>query len=176
MKKIFFAIIALSFLFVCFGLMIGIPEAKAQANVDLQAQLNKAAEMKAQDTLKMKEWVIYLTPKVAHKGVASETDVLTFTKGTVNSKYLSSLGYLTSNYTLVIEHDGTASWETMQTDKEEQNIAHLTGGLKNGVMKGVMVIRPKKGGETIYYYSTIEPSVETMTITQTPVEPAKKKR
>jgi hypothetical protein len=166
MKKTHLVMLILIFTFASIGLTTAISKTYAQGNVDLQAQLQKAAEVRGHDALRSKEWITYLTPKTGQRGVAAESDALTFSQGQVTSRFLSSLGYLTSNFTLTIDNDGTISWETMQTDQKEENLAFITGGLKNGVMKGVVVLQPKKGAKTTYFYSTLMPSASAVVETQ----------
>ena len=122
----------------------------------------KAAKESAVAALKSKEWAIYLTPEEGQKGVSSDTDILTFTDGTILSKNLSTKGYLASNFGLTIQNDGTAVWETMQVDETQKDLAFLRGELlTNGIMQGTLFLKPQKGQKVTYYFSTTAPVVNT---------------
>lgn len=137
----------------CFGV---VTSSSAAVNPDAI----KAAKQAAVATLKSQEWIIYMTPEEGQKGVANETDVLTFTGGTVLSKNLSTQGYPASNFGLTIQEDGTAVWETMQSD-ESQNLAFLRGELLANGMRGTVFLKPQKGAKVTYYFLTTAPAVKT---------------
>jgi len=136
--------------------------------------LLKGLELKARQTLKSQEWTIYLVPlEVSKKEKPTmETDILTFTDMKVKSQNLSAKGYGESNYSLHMQEDGTAVWETMQVN-ENEDLVFLRGDLKGNQMTGVISMQPKKGARRDYSFSTAMP---TITIPATTEEKPKAKR
>lgn len=130
-----------------------------ETSIDLKEELRKAAEREARETLKMKEWEIYLTPQEAPKRVKNETNVLTFSDGKVASKNLSDKGYNTSNFSLTIQDDGLAVWETMQADVD-RNLAFWRGELRENVMRGTLFLSPQKGDKITYSFTTVKPEIK----------------
>jgi hypothetical protein len=128
---------------------------------DAKAAIRRAIELKSRQALKSQEWVIYVTPAemVTGKKKAAptvETDVLTFTDATLKSQNLCAQGYGESNFALSIGDDGTAVFETMQVNQNE-DLAFLRGELQNNVIKGSMGMHPKKGAKRSFNFSTVKP-------------------
>ena len=141
--------------------------AAAQA-VSPQVSKIKELEAAARAMLKGREWVVTLSP-------SNEKDTFTFTDMTVKSQNLSAKGYNESNYGLTIQPDGSATWETMQTNKDK-DIVFLRGDLKGSVMTGIVSTQPKKAARAIYSFTTAvaQPKVETTYAVEQPVKKAKK--
>lgn len=143
----------LVFLFV-FGLVLaGNLYAGIGDPVDQRAAM-EAAKAKAKELLKAREWIVYVTPEGGGPGV--ETDVLTFTDMQVSSQNLSAKGYGASNYDIHFDTDGTTIWETMKTDLNTMNRVFMRGEMSRvGDMRGAFYMRPKKGNQTGYVFSTV---------------------
>jgi hypothetical protein len=136
--------------------------------------LLKGLELKARQTLKSQEWTIYLVPLELSKKEKPtvETDILTFTDMKVKSQNLSAKGYGESNYSLRVQEDGTATWETMQVN-ENEDLVFLRGDLKGNQMTGIISMQPKKGTRRDYSFSTTMPTITPPTATE---EASKAKR
>lgn len=126
-------------------------------------------------TLESKEWAIFLSPTVSQSGrrvKGGEGEVLTFKDGKVSAKGLVLRGYPESNFTLSVQSDGIAVWETMQVN-ENEGIIFLRGELKDTGMKGVISNQPMKGEKSTANFSTNQSEVAA--IPEAAVVPAKKK-
>jgi len=143
MKKVIFVLVVLSFVFLTTGVILAVTPTTQKTVEDIQKNL-------ARNTLASKEWKIYLIPDGSK--TAAETDVLTFTQGTVVSKKLLELGYGESNITLRLE-EGLPVWVTMQTNPGV-GLAFLRGELRGQVMRGTIGIEPKKGKASHYTFTT----------------------
>ena len=77
------------------------------------AVINQLAAQ-AKNRLESQEWQVYVTS--TGKRAATETDVLSFVEGKVESRNLSAQGYKKSNLNVGIQSDGTTIWETMQVN------------------------------------------------------------
>ena len=149
MKKAIWVLTVACFVVGCIGLVLAATPAQQKATADI---MRAQAIEKARALLMSREWTIYLTP--AGSGRVSESDVLTFTEGTVTSKKLLAMGYQESNYTLRFEDEmGIAVWVTMQTNPGV-GLAFLRGEIYGSTFKGVITIAPKKGAKTVYSYTT----------------------
>lgn len=158
---------------VCFSVMLfcasanSVYAAKKEALVspeEILAQQAKEAQSKARESLKRKEWIIYVSPAAGQPG-ATETDVLTFGEdNTVSSKNLSESGFGASNYSVTAESgaSGLVVWETMKT-AANNDVAFLRGELRGGAMMGTIFIKLQKGQNKTYNFSTVKPGEETLT-------------
>lgn len=149
-RKIVTTLVACCFI-TCTLLIACTPESEALT----EKQRKKIGEQ-AQKTLQSKNWALALTLKDAKKGTGQQADVLVFTERTVTSQLLSSLGYSQggSNYALRVQDDGSAIFETMQRQEENQDAAFLKGTLQNGVLTGVLFVRPAKGATSTFYFTS----------------------
>ncbi|MBI5124305.1 MAG: hypothetical protein HZA72_02685 [Candidatus Omnitrophica bacterium] len=143
----------------------------------VSAEAKKATEDKIHAGLKAQEWIIYLVDRDGGKGV--ETDFLTFTDETVNSKNLEAKGYPASNFCLFVNIDGSSSWETMKTNPATKDKVFLRGELRGNVMTGTVFMKPAKGQTSTFIFSTINPvtaqaALETATATTTTTKKGKK--
>lgn len=128
----------------------------AQKRLEAARQRN-LAEQKVKEQLSAKEWTVYRTLE-SGKG-KTESDVLTFTsEGQISSQWLSGKGYAASNFRLTIQDDGSAVWETMQVDVDK-NLAFPRGILRGEGMIGSIFMKPVKGEEINYLYTTVVPSI-----------------
>jgi hypothetical protein len=159
MKKVTLLVVAISFCMVSWA-FAAIGKTKTEDSAALRKQ---QVEQAAREELASKEWIIQVTPKIAKRNEAAETDVLTFTGITVKSRNLSIKGYSESNYALHIEADGTAVWETMQGTKTGDT-ALLRGELKNDILRGSMSMQPQKGDRTVYLFSSGVPTAIPQTV------------
>ena len=160
-------------LVLCFG---GLSLVFAQTTEEAKKALLKGLELKARQTLKSQEWTVYLVPLELSKKEKPtvEIDILTFTDMKVKSNNLSSKGYGESNYSLRVQEDGTAVWETMQVN-ENEDLVFLRGDLKGNQMSGIISMQPKKGTRKDYSFSTTMPTITTSELTEE-AQKAKKRR
>lgn len=136
--------------------------AKKEASIsseEIIAQQAREAQLKAREILKAKEWIIYMTPASGQSGV-TETDALTFNADdAVSSKNLSAQGYGSSNYRVTVEGGGLAAWETMQVNAGN-DLVFLRGELRGEAMNGTIFMKPQKGQNKTYNFSTVKPVEE----------------
>lgn len=97
-------------------------------------------------------WAIKLAQQSAKKPRV-EADILTFSGQGVVSQFLSAKGFGGSQFSLSIQDDGAAVWETVQRSVNE-DIAAWRGELRGGVMSGTLSIRYKTGMAETYSFST----------------------
>lgn len=118
------------------------------------ATLERIKKMKEQVAARRKElegtvWDVAVTAS-GSKGSPAQ-DTFTFAEGMVSSKNLGPMGYTATNFTLKVEEDGTAVWETMQSS-ETDGVAFLIGTIRGDTMSGVMSKRDKKDVATDYSF------------------------
>ncbi|MCM8792844.1 MAG: hypothetical protein NC826_06900 [Candidatus Omnitrophica bacterium] len=162
----------------CIGITLGVilclmQISFAQTQEEAKKAYLKGLELKARQTLTSQEWTVYVVPlEITKKETPKmETDVLSFTDTKVRSQNLSQRGYAESNYSLRIQDDGTAVWETMQVN-ENGDLAFLRGDLKGNEMTGIISMQPQKGSRRDYSFFTTMPQI----IAPTVVEEKPKKR
>lgn len=102
--------------------------------------------------LNNQSWTIKLVQQGAKKPKV-ETDILTFSGHGVVSQFLSAKGFAGSQFSLSIQDDGSAVWETVQKT-ENEDITALRGELRGSAMNGTMSIRYKTGMAETYSFST----------------------
>ena len=137
----------------------------AEKKVKKQAQGTEAVspervkqeeQAKAAQILKGQEWVIYLSAPTGAKG-KSQIDILIFSEGNMfNSKNLLSKGYKETQYTLTVESEGAAVWESFQ-ENQEGGVVFWRGELKGKVIEGVVSMLSKNGMSDDLYFSTLAP-------------------
>lgn len=93
------------------------------------------------------EWTIEIRPQGAAQTSFPQVDRIVFKDGKISSKYLSSKGYSTSNYGLVIQGDGRLSWETMQRNAQGDTVFLRGEANKKGEMFGSLSAQPAQGSE-----------------------------
>ncbi len=81
------------------------------------------------------------------------TDVLTFTDRRMESKKFKDQGFGPSNYTLRIDSQGTASWETMQT--KEGAVVFWRADRRAGKMRGVISVQPARGKNKSFTFISV---------------------
>jgi len=103
--------------------------------------------------------------RMADKGRKREPDKLIFVNNKVYVEKFKAQGYRASNYSLRMEPDGTAVWETMQSREDGDGVLFLKGEWrekkdgKDEKMGGVIIRHPKKGkNEDFAFISTAPPS------------------
>lgn len=139
----------------------------AQLTLAAEKKKGKAAEVKqpslsdaqraalsqeALTQLNNQSWAIKLAQQSAKKPRV-EADILTFSGQGVVSQFLSARGFGGSQFSLSIQDDGAAVWETVQRSVSE-DIAAWRGELRGGVMSGTLSIRYKTGMAETYSFST----------------------
>jgi hypothetical protein len=97
-------------------------------------------------------WTIKLVQQGAKKPQV-ETDILTFSGQGVVSQFLSARGFGGSQFSLSIQDDGSAVWETVQRNAND-DIAAWRGELRGSTMNGTLSIRYKAGMGETYSFST----------------------
>jgi len=178
MSKKVLVVVGLVFLFVYGLVLAGDLHARISEPADPRAAM-EAAKTKAKALLAAKEWTVYVTPEVGGGGV--EMDVLTFTDMQVLSQNLAAKGYPGSNYDIHFDADGTTVWETMKTDLATMNKVFVRGEMSRaGDMRGAFYMRPKKGNQTGFAFSTVMPQaasavgVTETVVTQTSTKKSRK--
>ena len=96
-------------------------------------------------------WSLTVTP-MGEKPGKPQQDTVTFTGPQVRSEHLTKEGYSSSNFTLRLEDDGSAVWETMQ-GKEGGHLAFWRGNVQSGTMRGVLSKRMADGTSTDFSFS-----------------------
>ena len=81
-------------------------------------------------------WNMKLVPL---EGGKATNDRLSFHRGKFVSEKLKNLYYSASNYSLIIDEDGTMVWETMQTSPH--GTASWRGEMSQGKMQGILSLR-----------------------------------
>ncbi len=115
----------------------------------------------AQETLNQKSWTVNVLLQ-GQKRAKGFTDVLTFSGKSMVSQYLSSKGFGGSQYSLRIEPDKAAVFETVQRDAGD-NIAMWRGELRGERLSGTLTIRYKDTGAVeVYSFSTISAEAQVM--------------
>lgn len=126
-----------------------------------RADISAAAVQK----LTGQKWTIYLY--VSGSRVSSyETDTLTFAGGGVSSDNLTLKQFSGSNYSLSVQDDGAAVWETVQRNPDN-DIAMWRGELRGEMLVGTMTLR-SQGVTKSYNFSTAMPRIEHQAITEKP--------
>ncbi|MBU1124893.1 MAG: hypothetical protein KKC84_02615 [Candidatus Omnitrophica bacterium] len=156
MRKILCTAVVLGFV-VC---MVVPVMAQTEPQVDVQKSIQEIMRQqhleKGKKTLESKEWVVYVTLEDS-KRPKTEEDVFTFKDGTIASRNLLAKGYGPSNFSLNVQEDGIAIWETMQVKENEGTIFFRGELLGDGNMRGAMGTKPKKGTRASYWFTTIRP-------------------
>ena len=87
-------------------------------------------------------WELELRPfEAGEKKPKILKDTVTFKGATVTSERLGKLGYGSSNFSLNVKEDGTATWETMQS-KAGEGTAFWRGEVDKDKMRGVLSQQP----------------------------------
>jgi len=153
-------------------------KAKADAEKSVKDIMKTQMAENAKATMESKEWAVFVSPTVSQAGrrvKGGETEVLIFKDGKVSGKGLMARGYPESNFTLTVQNDGTAVWETMQVN-EKDGIVFLRGELKDTGMRGVISNQPMKGEKSTANFSTNQVDVAGTPEQPAPVAAAKKKK
>lgn len=114
-------------------------------------------------------WEVQVTP-LGGAGKPSK-DTLSFADGQVSSASLTKAGYPSTNYSLTLREDGTASWETMQ-GLEGKGIVFWRGELGGPSMRGIMSKRPAEGPTEDYAFSGPEATGKVIDISAAALEGA----
>ncbi|MFH1640379.1 MAG: hypothetical protein ABIA66_00275 [Candidatus Omnitrophota bacterium] len=158
MKRICACILVLGFLAGLPGLTFAAKKTKEVASSpSLTPQQRQAIETSALEQFNAQTWTIYLTAQGVKKPRV-ETDVLTFTGSTVVSQNLSSQGYSGSNFTLSVQDDGNAVFETVQRT-EGGDLALWRGTLAGNKIVGILNLRPQGKVPAIYSFTSLMPVV-----------------
>jgi len=119
----------------------------AQAKLDAKKQLVEKKRKELDDT----EWQIELTP-LSGKG-KKEGETVVFKGNQVSLTGYGKKGFLPTNFTLTVQEDGSAVWETMQTS-EKSGIAFWRGEMADAqTMRGIFSYHPDE--KTTVDYSFI---------------------
>ncbi|HNX81287.1 MAG TPA: hypothetical protein PKL77_03990 [Candidatus Omnitrophota bacterium] len=149
--------------------MVLAEKVKADAEKSVKNIMKTQMLENAKANLESKEWIVFVSPTLSQSGrkvKGGDSESLTFKDGKVAAKNLIARGYPESNFTLNVQNDGTAVWETMQVN-EKEGIIFLRGELKDTGMKGVISNQPMKGEKSTANFSTNQADV-----TGTPEQPA----
>jgi hypothetical protein len=95
------------------------------------------------------QWTLVLRPEGGGK---TTEDTLTFKGRTVASARLTKAGYSTTNYSVHVQDDGVAVWETMQS-KEGGDRAFWRGDLSGETMSGILSKQPAEQPQETFYFS-----------------------
>ena len=130
-----------------------VPPAAAPAVVERPAPRAQTPAEKLREEIRSRldgtTWSLELRP-LEGPG-KTKPDTVSFTGRTVTSQRLEKLGYGTSNYSLNVKEDRTATWETMQT-KTGEGVAFWRGELEGETMRGVLSQQPAKGPAENYSF------------------------
>jgi hypothetical protein len=149
MKKVLVAAVVLIFTAgVCFAQKPSGRRALVVAPVVSAEEL--AAQKKSE--LNATEWNIEVKA-MASKG-RGENDVVSFADEKVVSKNLQKQGFNPTSFTVRVQEDGTVTWETMQTSADNGS-AFWRGDILNGIMRGVLMRKDKRGNVTDYNFSSL---------------------
>jgi hypothetical protein len=144
MKGLLIVVLVLGLIVSSGGLVMALDKTASPASMSDATRDQLAAQ--AKNKLEGRQWEVYVTSP--GKKAAAETDVFTFAEGKVTSKNLSAQGYRKSNLNVGIQDDGTAVWETMQVNANN-DLVFLRGELSGNAMKGVISMQPIKGAKTL---------------------------
>jgi len=108
-------------------------------------------------------WSVAVTPMSAEPGKSPKPkqDTLAFSGPQITSELLVKEGYSGSNFTLRLEDDGSAIWETMQ-GKEGGHLAFWRGNVQGDVMRGVVSKRSPDGTSVDYSFSGAQLPSQTL--------------
>jgi hypothetical protein len=135
-----------------------VAQAKEQAAGEAAAgRPVSAASMPTQEALRERvraqldgsTWTLELRPDAGGKAVQ---DTVAFAGRTVSSKWLTKAGYNASNYSVQVEADGLAIWETMQSN-EKEGLAFWRGELRGEKMSGILSKQPTEGAAVNYRFT-----------------------
>jgi len=98
------------------------------------------------------EWQIELMP-LSGKG-AKETDTVVFKNNQVSSTGYGKKGFPATNYTLTVEDNGVAVWETMQTS-EKSGVVFWRGEIDPGMESNKGIVSYHLDESTIRDYSFV---------------------
>jgi hypothetical protein len=132
-------------------LVLAAEKKKGKSTVEVKPSLSDAQRAVlaegALTQLNNQTWTINLVQQGAKKPKV-ETDILAFSGQGVVSQFLSAKGFGGSQFSLSIQDDGSAVWETVQRN-ENEDIAAWRGELRGATLHGTLSIRYKTGmGET----------------------------
>ena len=151
MKRLLIVILAFGLIISLGGLVMAADKKTAAPTTPMSDAVRNQLAAQAKNKLESRQWEVSVTS--AGKKAATEADVFTFTNGKVTSKNLSAQGYKKSNLNVGIQDDGTAVWETMQVNANN-DLAFFRGELFGTAMKGVISMQPVKGAKTVLHFST----------------------
>ena len=156
MKRIVMVFAVVCFSFVCVQSALPAEKKKGKAAAAVKPSLSDAERaalaQSALAQLNAQAWTIKLVQQGAKKP-KSEADVLTFSGQGVVSQFLSAKGFGGSQFSLSIQDDGSAVWETVQRT-ENEDTALWRGELRGNVLTGTLSIRYKSGMGEVYSFST----------------------
>ena len=100
-------------------------------------------------------WEVELKPQYGTESNIPLKDTLTFQDGMFKSKYLSSMAFTPTKYTVRVKPNGLATWETMQTSRNpDEGIAFWKGQWDGQTMSGSTVRRiPEEANQDFYFSS-----------------------
>ncbi|MDD5730521.1 MAG: transposase [Candidatus Omnitrophica bacterium] len=101
-----------------------------------KAEQKPVTQTQKQEEWRVREWDVKLTPV---SGGETANDTLNFVEGRFISARLYSLGYQSSNYTVVLDSNGKVVWETMQS--AENGTASWHGEIEHDKMNGILSLR-----------------------------------
>ena len=135
--------------------------AKTKAEEDVLAEMRKKVAEKREE-LNGSEWQITIKPQAGvSKPTVLDADTLTFQNGKFISSQMTKKGFAQTNYTVTVQGDGPAVWETMQTSSDKtQGVAFWRGEWKDELLTGVIVRQlPEKPNEEYYFTSSVRKSI-----------------
>jgi hypothetical protein len=135
---------------------------RSEANESVQRPAlteQQRAQIAVQATQKLtaEPWSIYIFPQGSSPESAT-SETLTFTNTGVEAKGMKAKGYNGSNYSLTIQDDGAAVWETVQRDADN-NFLMWRGELRGEGMNGIVSQRSASGASIVYSFSSAMPKL-----------------
>ncbi|MFH0839264.1 MAG: hypothetical protein V1893_03670 [Candidatus Omnitrophota bacterium] len=124
--------------------------------VMLNAQLSTSEEVAQAKKAELNntEWAVEVTPLGAKGKIQAESDIVSFADGKFISRNLEAAGFTAANFSVRVEEDGTAVWETMQTT-ENGDVTSWRGTIMQGIMRGNISKRDSRGRTSDFSFSGV---------------------
>ena len=116
-------------------------------------RIERAKEL-AKKQLDNTRWEITVRPTTGAKEGYPKNDMLVFEDGKFKSEDFESKGYSPTNYYLRIQHNGIATWETMQSE-EGKGVIFWRGDRRGRLMSGVISVKSEDGRTEGYSFKAI---------------------
>jgi hypothetical protein len=179
-KKLGVAIIGIMISILCLGTISEAQTDKEKIAAQKERERKRKIIRKAKEWLNNTTWDITLKESTANKNKEIIEDTLRFTDSKIESKYLASKGFSSTNFTVRVKRENEVIWETMQKG-EEKGLAFWRGELDRNkedgtigkFMRGVLSRHLHDRKETVIDYTFVSGGTEEV-IPGKPEVPKKK--